>query len=194
MLTFYACPKPLIMLFSFSIPIVLPGHLVNFLLCVISFIFYLLLKHFGTVRIKLGGKKNLPKGRYPMVCVPQFAPGSATDPRPFPTVTSKLRLWGQMLFQVHFLFFWADQSLCYCEEQTLYIKQKLHQLEVVYLHKMWSLYFLIPSTGFLHSELFADVTSVVKRMITWSLLPLTSPALACCWQRVACLHEDLGLR
>lgn len=59
MLTFYACPKPLIMLFSFSIPIVLPGHLVNFLLCVISFIFYLLLKHFGTVRIKLGEENKL---------------------------------------------------------------------------------------------------------------------------------------
>lgn len=91
----------------------------------------------------------------------QFAPGSADDQRHF------LSLWGRMLFRVHFLSFRADQSLCYHEEQRWYIKQKLHQLEVLYLHKTWSLHFLIPSTGFLHSQVSADVTIVVfKCMIT----------------------------
>lgn len=176
MLISYTCPKHLVILFSFSVPVILPGFLENSLWCVISFIFYLLQKHFGVLRVKLGEENKLVQKEVSHTeCssvlhalllaqdhVPQQPPQSACEVR--------------RCFKAHFPFFCADQSLCYHEEQRLHIKQKLHQLEVLYLHKMGRLYFLIPSTGVLHSQVSADVTIVVfKCMISYlvsSCLPL----------------------
>lgn len=147
--------------------------------CGFSLYFLPFTKTFFSVWVKPGEESKLPQALHGPVCSRLCR---------WPKTISHRNLHIQLVrldaVSVHFLSFWADQSLCYHEEERPYIKQKLHQLTVPYLHTMWSLYFLIPSTGFLRAEVSADVTTVVfKCMITpvpylvSSCLPLMTSGL-----------------
>lgn len=109
------------------------------------------------MKLEKGRKWTLSKRKHPMPCVLQAV---SLTPDHFPQQPPRSALWGQSCFRC--ILCPSGQTSPFVPIKNRdYIKQKPYHLEVPYLHKMWSLYFLIPSRGLKDSEVSADAATVV---------------------------------